>query len=355
MKNIIFVIFITVLLYSCTNYDREKWSTYYGNGIENGSFDILKFQNDSIGFLGGGISYTEFDDNGKLISNSDSTILYKTNNGGKNWKKVNFNREGEIRDIKFFGDKIFVLNQSLYTNSKIFVSEKKESKWKLFVEFEKDDYVRDYEYLNSNELLVVVSNNTNVSLLKITNKIDTVKTYSSQNYKVQIKDGKMFMIYSSGGAYSGGVILYDYLLNKETKIPFDNNYWIYSTFINEKNEFFIAVSDKENETSKIIKVSKGKITKINLKKYQKYSLGQIFTKDSLIFIDTNKPENVGLIGVTHELLYSTNSGVNWKIENYPFSLIVKPAFLKNNGKYIVYQGMKKFQEINTLANNLYKQ
>ncbi|MDG4951539.1 hypothetical protein NLM59_11455 [Weeksellaceae bacterium KMM 9724] len=354
MKNPIFIIFIVILSFSCSNYDKEKWSIHNGKGIENGSFDLLKFKTDSIGYLGGGISYTEFDDNGKLISNSDSTALYKTNNGGKNWKKINLNQEGEIRDIKFFGDKSYALNQSLYTNSKIVVSEKEDNEWKQIVEFEEGDYVRDYEYLDSNGLFVVISNNSKVSLLKVTNRIDTIKTYSSQNYKVQVKDGKMYMIYNSGGAYSDGVILYDYLLNKETTIPFDKNYWIYSTFINEKNEFFIAVSDKENETSKIFKMSNKNLTEISLNQYQKYSLGQIFVRDSLIFIDSNKPENVGPIGVTHELLYSTNGGVDWEIENYPFSLIVKPAFLKKNGKYIAYQGMKKFQEINTFANNVYK-
>lgn len=350
MKSNILLVLITLFIASCSDYDKKMWTKFNGTGIDEGSFRSLMFVNDSIGYLGGENSYYNFDNEGQLKSFTDSTLLFKTVNGGRNWEKVRFNEAGAIRDIKIFNNKLYVLSQSTEIKSKIFTFADQEETWKLIAEFEKEDYVRDFELTEDGSLLVIINNNSNVTLLKIGQKIDTLKTFPPQNYHARINNGKAIMLYTSGGIYSDGLLIYDYYSERSDTIPFKEKLWYESSYFNKNNDFYIGVKD-DKKASKILKLSNKKFLEISLDKYSNYSLGQIYVRDSLIFINSNKPENVGPIGVTHELLYSTNGGQNWQVQNYPFSLMVTPAYLKNNGSFISYTGMKEFQEINTVANS----
>jgi hypothetical protein len=93
----------------------------------------------------------------------------------------------------------------------------------------------------------------------------------------------------------------------------------------------------------LLKLTSQGFEEIDLGQYKSYSLNTVCKSGSTIIVDANREEAVGPIGVTHELLISIDNGVTWNLENYPFSLIVKPFEILPNGQYITYQGMGKFQ------------
>lgn len=345
-----------LFVFGCNNYDKTKWRILEGNELakQDESYDVIKFVNDSTGFLGGRHSKYTFDlENQSLKERIDKTVLYKTINKGRNWRKLDLEFDGNISEIKIYGDTLFALNQYIYSNSSILVSYDAGLTWKKHIEFEKDFYVRGYFYSCKKGLLVAIDDKKSLNLISFNSRIDTIQKFSKFHYHVKIGEEKIYLVHSSGGANSDAVIIYNYTSDEQQTIPFNNDYWISSIELTPKNDYYIAV-DKNNKHSKILKLDNDRFTEINLGDYSSYSLGQLYVADSLILINSNKRENVGPIGVTHELLYSSDNGKNWISEDYPFSLITEPADLIEDGTFISWQGLRKFQmRIKSFANNVY--
>jgi len=353
MKFLILIFSVLIFtIISCNQYDRTNWTVFEGNGLKGERFNTLKFKNDTVGYFGGHKTYYILNDSGRIKKTIDSTALYKTNNQGKSWKMVNLHEKGSVYTIKHFGDTVCILNhQSLNQISSISISTNNGDSWEILFEFPKDNYVRDFRLIKDNGLLVMVSDSVNLNLLKINKRIDTLKKFSKYIYKTRIGSSKVYMnSFSGGNAYSNGITVYDYVSNNTNSVKFDESYSI-SSFSLNNDDLYITVGDKKYTKSKILKYSKNKVTEISNKEYSNYSINNLYVKDSLIFVNANKKENVGPIGVTHELLVSKDYGKNWNVENYPFSMYVEPADLLNNGTFITYQGLNRFQKRKTLANN----
>lgn len=339
------LIIIFILTFGCNNYDRTKWTQFQGAGIaeSDDSFSTLKFQNDSVGYIGGRNTVFSYDSSHQIKSIVHTTTIYKTVNKGISWRKLNANFEGEIRGFRFKGDSIYVLNQFGTTPPSILLSTDNGSSWTELITFPESTYVRDFNFNAEYGLLVALDNKKYLNLIAISESTDTLDQFSKFHYKITIGINNVFLINPSRGANSDGVIKYNLNRRKKELIEFEADHYVQSTFVTDNDEFYIALEDTVRN-SKILKLRKSEFEELNLGEYSEYSLGQLFLSDNKIIVDANKKEGVGPIGVTHEVLISTDGGLTWNVENYPFSLIVKPAEILNNGEFICYQGLREFQK-----------
>jgi hypothetical protein len=257
--------------------------------------------------------------------------------------KLNTEFEGDIKSFKFKGDSILALNQFLDTTPSILLSTDSGRNWKEIAVFSKNSYVREFGVYKGNGIFVALDDKKALSLLKITNTVDTLKKFSRYHYKVVIGKENVFLINPSGDANSNGVIRYNLNNKTEELLQFDSNYYVQSLFLNNHDLLFVAVNDAEGK-GKVLKLGNGGFVQLDLGEYSKYSLDQIYVTGKRIIVNANKKESVGPIGVTHEVLISDDSGKSWHAENYPFPLIVSPAEILTDGVFVSYQGLGKFQK-----------
>jgi hypothetical protein len=334
-----------MLFSSCHDYDKSKWEEYHGEGLleDDVSLNTLRFSDTLTGFIGGRKYSRDFTPSGELISERNSTVIYKTTDKGRTWVKLNTEFEGDIKSFKFKGDSILALNQFLDTTPSILLSTDSGRNWKEIAVFSKNSYVREFGVYKGNGIFVALDDKKALSLLKITNTVDTLKKFSRYHYKVVIGKENVFLINPSGDANSNGVIRYNLNNKTEELLQFDSNYYVQSLFLNNHDLLFVAVNDAEGK-GKVLKLGNGGFVQLDLGEYSKYSLDQIYVTGKRIIVNANKKESVGPIGVTHEVLISDDSGKSWHAENYPFPLIVSPAEILTDGVFVSYQGLGKFQK-----------
>jgi hypothetical protein len=334
-----------MLLSSCHDYDKSKWEEYHGEGLleHDVSVNTLRFSDTLTGFIGGRKYRRTFTPSGELISETNSTVIYKTADKGRTWEKLKAEFNGDIRRFKFKGDSILALNQFLDTTPSILLSTDSGKKWKEIAAFPKNSYVREFGFYKDNSILVALDDKQALNLLKISDTVDTLKKFSRLHYKLAIGSENIFLINPSGDAYSNGVIKYNLNNKSEELLEFASKHFVQSLFLNNHDQLFVAVNDAEGK-GKVLKLGNGGFVQLDLGEYSKYTLDQIYVTGRRIVINANKKESVGPIGVTHEVLISDDSGKSWHAENYPFPLIVSPAEILTDGVFISYQGLGKFQK-----------
>ncbi len=344
MTKTILLLFIAIGLAGCNSYDRTKWETFHGQGIsiKDSDFSSLNFLNDSTGYFGGRLSQYQFKENGTVESESHFTTLYQTLNSGRTWKRLNLNEKGGIQKVRFHKGDLYVLSQFLRHPSTIYYSSNSEDQFSEIISFPDSCYVRDFGLLNSGELIVALDNKKNLNLLKVGNELDTLAVFKRFHYNVKIGQNKIYLVNPSGGANSDGVIIYDPSTNSQRIEKFGLEGFVTSTYLTRNEEYWVTLNDK-NEHGRLLRLNNQGFELIDLGKFEGYSLNTVCKSNSTILVDANRKEAVGPIGVTHELLTFIDNGESWNIENYPFSLIVKPFDVLPNGQYITYQGVGKFQ------------
>ena len=344
MTKTILLILVTIGLAGCNSYDRTKWETFlgYGISIEDSQFSTLNFLNDSSGYFGGRLSLYQFKEDGTIESQSHVTELYRTLNTGRSWRQVELKEEGGIQKIRFHGNSLYALSQFLGHSPSIYHTSDSSEQFTKIISFPDSCYVRDFGILNSGDLIVALDNKNKLNLLKIGNNFDTLAVFQRFHYNVTIGRDNIYLINPSGGANSNGVIIFDPLTNTQRTEAFGLEGFVTSTYLTRNQEYWVTLNDKE-EHGRLLKLTSQGFKEIDLGRYKDYSLNTVCKSGSTILVDANRKEAVGPIGVTHELLTSNDSGATWNLENYPFSLIVKPFDILPNGQYITYQGMGMFQ------------
>jgi hypothetical protein len=335
-----------MLLSSCHDYDKSKWEAYNGEGLleDDVSLNTLKFSDTLTGFIGGRKYSRAFTPSGELISEKNSTVIYKTADQGRTWEKLNAEFDGDIRSFKFKGDSILALNQFLDTTPSILLSTDSGTNWKEIAAFPKNSYVREFGFYKGNGILVALDDKQALNLLKISDTVeDTLKKFSRYHYKSAIGSENIYLLNPSGDVYSNGVIKYNLNSKSEELLQFASNYYVHSLFLNDHDQLFVAANDAEGK-GKVLKLENGGFVQLDLGKYSKYSLDQIYVMGKRIIINANKKDSVGPIGVTHEVLISDDFGKSWYAENYPFPLIVSPAEILTDRVFISYQGLGRFQK-----------
>ena len=302
----------------------------------------MNFVNDSTGYFGGRFSEYEFKDDGSVKFQTHTTKLYRTQDAGRTWKDVELNELGEVQKIRFHQESIYVLSQFLNQPSSIYYSSDLGKTFTKVIAFPDSCYVRDFGFLNSGDLIVALDNKKLLNLLKVGNELDTIAVFKRSHYNVRIGQHKIYLINPSGGANSDGVTIFDPQTNSQRTENFGHEGFVTSTHLNQDHEYLVTLN-QENEQGKLFLLQEDGFEEIDLGKYASYSLNTVYKNGSTILIDANQKEAVGPIGVTHELLISTDNGTTWNREDYPISLSVQPADLLSTGQFIVYQGTGKFQ------------
>ena len=326
--------------------DSKYWSTSHPKQINPyDRFMTMRFVSENMGFIGGSCE-------GPLNLNALKSVLYKTENGGKNWTRKEFSK-GEVEQIEFIENTLFVLirihteNSFRNLKSELWSSEDLGDTWMKVYETGFVQHIMKVLPINKNNLIGVF-------------KIEEYDPYKSQN---QIK-------HSKDGGKTWENIFSTPEISNYSEIELFSNALVYFA------ESSLKILEFKNFNAKVIfpiqneygyKLDKDGIGNLWVLQSNKKSIQLIkFDKDwhnSTIDltnrVDTGFPasfnvenNNISLIlsagesilGVSKKFYHSNNGGGTWNREKIPFSLYTNPIAYFGNNSIWIYGGAGMFQQ-----------
>lgn len=265
----------------------------------------------------------------------DEATIYKTIDGGKNWKKID-----SILNYKYF-DIATVFNNDVY----ILRSDEREDFKFNITQFN----ILNYKVKNLNEINPISSLWNDNEKVFYTNNWNTINLYSLDNKQrvdsAKIKDYVLFGLSLKSMSYaifSDKERTYFGDINKtnqEIKLPIKpknlakqdkNTILIAGNTMNDDNEISLVSYDVNTKQSRAIK------------KFKNYSIVEN--------LQSNDKAIIGFIGnikgafTEYDLLYSLDKGKTWQIKKLDEPNYVRPSCLINNIVYI-YSGGARMQKI----------
>jgi hypothetical protein len=327
------------LLISC----KKSETIYTCNGIpdENQAFSYMYFKTEKEGYLFGTLTtYEELTDQelenpNNIPKSTDEANIYKTTDGGKNWKKID-----SILCYKYF-DIATVFNNDVY----ILRSDEREDFKFNITQFNILNYkVKKLKDINSisslwndNKKVFFTNNENNIKLYSLDNKqrVDSAKIKDYALFGLSLKSMSYAIFSNKDRTYFGDINK----TNQEIKLPIKptnlakqnkNTILIAGNTMNDDNEISLVSYDVNTKQSKTIK------------KFKSYSIIQN--------LQSNDKAIIGFIGnikgafTEYDLLYSLDKGKTWKIKKIEESNYVRPSCLIDNIVY-VYSGGARMQKI----------
>ena len=335
-------ILTVILLVSCIN--QDNWKKFPSQGLPqtDESYNDLIFVDSLTGYLGGDRMILLGEENNQYQF-TNRTILYKTNNQGKSWSKIPLDYEGSVDKIFAFDDTLVVLLQDVTSDSVYILKSKNGGRnWNELFSAPKDIYIREMQFEQAENGLIVTDDRSKSFLLKLhNNKCDTVLRLPNDHFHFKIIQNKLFsLIPKPTSAKSTGVLITDIKTGKNNELLFEKSYFITSLASSEKY-LYLAVSD--NNTSKILRISESEIKVYDFGKYSDYQPDQMFVYDNTIIAIANRQKDVAFLGVIHNLLISKDNGQSWTLEEIPDPMYLKPATMYNDKFFMTYCGMGYIQ------------
>lgn len=334
MKNLLIYSLIILAIIGCKDSFKNKSKTeiirYKGM---DGQSVYLCFISPKIGYSFNNKTITDWDkvtdeqldDPNYFPKSTDEATIYKTTDGGKNWKKIN-----SILSYKYF-DIATVFNNDVY----ILRSDEREDFKFNITQFN----ILNYKVKNLNEINPISSLWNDNEKVFYTNNWNTINLYSLDNKQrvdsATIKDYVLFGLSLKSMSYaifSDKERTYFGNINKtnqEIKLPITptnitkqdkNTILIAGNTINDDNEISLVSYDVNTKQSRIIK------------RFKNYSIIQD--------LQSNDKAIVGFIGnikgafTEYDMFYSLDKGKTWNLHKLEDRFSIKPNCLLDNVLYI---------------------
>jgi hypothetical protein len=300
------------LVFYFFNKKSSGWDIFSASGLpEKGeSYSLLYFANETTGYLGGESEHT-----GHLV-------LYKTSDGGHNWKKMpEFEQNGNSFTGMFsFGDTLVIVSRALGSDTNYILRSTNNGKSWIPI-FASISDIRQCKFSSpSNGVFIVGSDCLSLN----GTRVDTTLSV----YDDRIEPNPIFVcnhVINFSKNFGTGFIdvsVYELSGKLVKKIPISKRISINTRVIEySKDEVCFGVKDDSSRFSSIMKInlSQGMTDEISLGDFKEYSISDIYLQGERIIAIANKPSGVGVLGIDNEALISLDKGKTWQREEIPMS------------------------------------
>ena len=276
---------------------KKSETIYTCNGIpnENQAFSYMYFKTEKEGYLFGTLTTyeelteKELENPNNIPDSSDEANIYKTTDGGKNWKKID-----SILNYKYF-DIATVFNNAVY----ILRSDEREDFKFNITQFSISNYeVKNLKDINSisslwngNEKVFYTNNRNNINFYSLDNnqRVDSANIKDYALFGLSLKNMSYAIFSNKERTYFGGINK----TNQEIKLPItpanlakqnENTILIAGNTMNDDNEISLVSYDVNTKQSKTIKKFKNYSIIQNLQSNDKGSFYRTLQK-----LASNKP------------------------------------------------------------------
>ena len=355
LERVFCVIILIILTVNC-NKAKKDIMIYKANGIPSvdQSFSYMYFKNEKEGYLFG--EYQKYLNLDESIKNPEirSEIvfernIYKTVDGGHNWKKIESFSDGK---------KNVYVDNGIVKNGNIYVCTTNIS--------DNDDRFIDIFSLEKNRIIKRKKSEFNSFILLLGNKRELYSLVSDKygnNHKIITYDSEMSIVDSMNVnkiSYSKGNIIDNnvYVIGRDNykgnlqfsfidEKGFTNkiNLPIYPNSMIQKSstDILLVGNDKfDDDIHKIVDYDIGEGQDKTIKKINGYSIVKDFKSNGKIV--------AGFLGnikghyVEYDLVYSQDNGKTWKIKELNENKSIQPSCLIGDVLYI-YSSEKKIQKV----------
>jgi hypothetical protein len=327
----ILTIIVLTFLFSCSSEDHWKKFKAHGLPDQDDHYEDILFINDSVGYLGGRrtVEIGLTNDNYVL---AERTILYKTRDRGKSWKKLPLDLKGSVNKIFCFDETIIVLLQFITTDTSYILKSSNEGRtWSPILTLTADNYVRDIYFKSPTKGFIATDNRKSQFLMEFNiNKWDTTLNLTNNTYHHKIFNDRVISL-TQVSALSSGTQITNLQTLKKTIVTFDKPYYVASS-TKYNNSLLLAVHD--SVSGKILRLTGNKVENITLGDYSNYLPEKVFVHDKTVLVIAYRQKDVAFLGVIHSLLISRDNGETWTLEEFPSSMSIEPAFMYRD-KYFI--------------------
>lgn len=343
MKKILILSILLVLISSCWWQNKHHWKEFSAKGIpvKDEGYNNIVFVSDSMGYLGGDrtVMLGKIGNGYKFTKNA---VLYKTINQGKVWSEIPLNYKGSVDRIFSFGDTLVLLIQYVTCDTNYIIKSINGGKsWVKIFSSLKKNWIREIYFTNSISGKIIVDSRNENLLSYNGNKWDTLLNLPENYYFHKIFSDKLVSLIPCPNSKDYQGLLITDLASKKTKqILFDKSYDV-ASLVKNKDDLYLAVSNGNKEG--LLRLTERGLEVISLGIYSNYELNEIFAYQNLIVIIAYRQEDVGFLGVIHNILISHDAGKTWTIEKSPSSMYLTPAVLYKDKFFMTYCGAGLFQ------------
>lgn len=339
MRKIFFLIFVSLVLSGCKDETNIRFEMFNSIGM-GGAPECIFFINPMEGYSFNNktdrdwskVTEEQLDDPNYFPKSTDIAEIYKTIDGGKNWKKIT-----SIANRKFFNRALFFEN-AIYIGTNNFFSNKvfitKFNIFKDTIDFEKEYNVIGSIFTNGKSIYFQTEMGNSVSVFdkdfsneaKLQWNVGNTSLFVSNNLYTIIRNNK------------GQNYLQEYINNFPQKISLTLEP---ECIIRNGDALIIAGNSQKSIIS---------LVSYNLETKQKSTLKEFEGYDIVQGLQSNDKVICGFIGnikgafTEYDLFYSLDQGKTWQIQELKEKSHIRPNCLVNNILYI-YSGGGKFQRI----------
>lgn len=339
MRKILFLILICLWLLGCKGATNNLNIEMFNSTGMNGEPECIYFLNPMEGYSFNNKTDTDWskvteeqlDDPNYFPKSTDIAEIYKTIDGGKNWKKIiSISNRKFFNRALFFGNAIYIGTNDFF-NNKVFIT-----KFNIFkdrIDFEKEYKVIGSIFTNGKSIYLQTEKGNSVSVFDENLSNETKLQWNVGNVSLFVSNN----LYTITGNNKGQNYLQEYINNLPKKI----NLTVEPEYIVKNGNALIIAG---NNTQKVSLVS------YNLETNQKSTLKQFEGYNIVQGLQSNNKVICGFIGnikgafTEYDLFYSLDQGRTWQTQELKEKSHIRPNYLVDNMLYI-YNGNGIFQKI----------
>jgi len=318
---LVYIIATLILFVSCGT--NPKWRHFAGEGLpeQDESYEDLYFVDEQTGYIGG--SHLILFDSKSInkINFHTSAVLYKTLDQGKNWKQIPLPFLGSVEKIISFHDTLLLKITTDHDTTLLVRSNNNGKDWRKLLTLTKYAGIVEMEFeSNTNGRLLMTDGQKEYLIMYHNNRFDTVQIFQGNSPRTFLRDYVISLINIPSTAHYSGYFLTDIKTGSIKEIKFDKNYLI-SSHYKYKNSLYLAASI--NNVGYILKLGESGYEKIDFGDFSKYIPDKIFVYGDTIMVIGFRQDEVGPIGTIFSFFISGDGGKTWDKEDLPSPMCIE--------------------------------